>query len=287
MASSTTIKPEVPLTSDLQAVNPFKLAKLLKKAFEWAKKNWKAVVSFFAGQGISELDSFPKVWSFVSNLLQPNISAEYKSMTEQGKQSVNQASAALAQAFTDGDRTGVISSLQSIADTYESQSKLLNDPEKTKALQDKAKQIRGMADGIANGEIPLDRGISDRVKELDKEEKQEPKVAFVKTNESLQDLNQNLEKLVVKAMTELGINEINSTNSRQVAGELLNMGASSDVAKQALSHHYESTSGLTKAQSNEEAKKDLVSAVADRELSSTTLNNQVNSTKTVSNQRER
>jgi uncharacterized protein YbjQ (UPF0145 family) len=154
-------------------------------------------------------------------------------------------------------------------------------------LQDKAQQIRNMADGIANGDIPMDRGISDRVKELDsKEEKQYSEMPLSKAEESLQELNQNLEKLVAKALVELGVDKINSTNSRQVAGELLSMGALPDVAKQALAHHYEATLGMTKTQSAEEAAKNVMDATSDNKLDTTASNNQDNSSKIASNQRE-
>jgi uncharacterized protein YbjQ (UPF0145 family) len=279
MATSTTIKPKDALSPDLQAINPIKLVKLIKKIFDLVKKYWKEI----GGAGVAAKEA----WDFVSGLLQPKTSPEYQSMTDDGKKAIDKYSGKLIQAFSDGDRTGVISSLQDIANTYEVQSRIAADPTKAKALQDKAQQIRNMADGIANGDIPMDRGISDRVKELDsKEEKQYSEMPLSKAEESLQELNQNLEKLVAKALVELGVDKINSTNSRQVAGELLSMGALPDVAKQALAHHYEATLGMTKTQSAEEAAKNVMDATSDNKLDTTASNNQDNSSKIASNQRE-
>jgi hypothetical protein len=279
MATSTTIKPKDSAESDLQAVNPIKLAKLIKKMYDLVKKYWKQI----GGVGVAAKEA----WDFVSSLIQPKTSPEYQSMTDAGKKAIDRHSGDLVQAFSDNNRTGVISSLQDIANTYEVQSKLIKDSSQAKALQDKAIYVRGMADGIANGDIPMDRGISDRVKEVNsKDEKQLTEGSFGKSDEYLQALNLSLEKLVSRALTELGIDAVNSTNSRSVASELLSMGASPDVAKQALGHYYETTVGLNKAQGAEEATKSVAGALADNKLSVTDYNSQEKSSSTVSNQRE-
>jgi hypothetical protein len=256
MATSTTIKPKAPATSDLQAVNWGKLFKdvvnLGKAVYEWAKqpKNWPSVVGI--GQGLKDFISF------VISIFQPKTSAEYQSMTNDGKKAVDRFTKDLTQAFIDGDSAGVVSNLKAIANTYETQAKIVGDPIKAKALQNKAQGINAIADGIASGEIPLDRGIADRVKGVEKEGNQDLGVSSGNTTQ--ESLNQNLDKLVEKALTNLGVNQINDTNSRHVAGKLLIMGASPEVAIQSLSHYYETTAGLSKTKSIEKATENVADA---------------------------
>jgi hypothetical protein len=245
---ATTVQKD-PVSSDLQAGAFGSLIKFAKKAYEVLSKN-KELQKLFSGVSLVTIAK-----ELYDTFFNPGGQKEYNLLSKTDQQKIDKYTEKLSKALPEGNTAEALSSLNSIASIYEANAKVATGENKA-LLASKASLIRSTASEIAKGNIKLNSpAINDNAKNLDKDLNQEPNLS------SSQELNQNLEKLVDKALTELAANEINSSNSQQVAAKLLKMGASPAIAEQALSHFYESTSGLSQSQSADLASRDVEGAV--------------------------
>jgi hypothetical protein len=228
------------------------------RVVDWAWKNRKLIASILAGIGVDN------IVSFVKSLFSPKGSEEYKSMTDAGRKSVDSYSNALGKAFENGDKAAVVSNLKQIAKVYEQQAKIaeINGDANTAAkLRTKAGQVSSFAENIENGNIPMDAGITTRVKdESKKDEGQETKnesqeKSLILTKELvLLGLNSDLQKLLRLTLKILNVPELTDKNAQAVAQKLLELGAGEKVTEQIFTAYYQNVKGLSPSESQEKAK---------------------------------
>ncbi len=239
---------------------------LVQKVVDWAWKNRKLIAAVLSSISVEQ------IVNFVTSLFSPKGSEEYKSMTDTGRKSVDSYSKALGKAFENGDQAAVVSNLKQIAKVYEQQAKIAEtngDINTAAKLRTKAGQVSTFAENIENGNIPMDSGITNMVKDDSKEEAGKETTNSKEKQETNNDsnekslsltkdlvllgLNADLQKLLKLTLKILNVPELTDKNAQVVAQKLLELGAGEKVTKQIFAAYYENVKGLSPQESQEKA----------------------------------
>jgi hypothetical protein len=255
------------IESSLQANADWgKLAQMVKDALVWAW-NHKAEIA-------SAIGGLQKIKDFIVSTFSPKGTEEYKSMTENGRKSVDKYASAIRQAFQQKDKAGFTSNLKLAAKVYEQQSLMTTDANVKAKLEARAKQLVGFADNIENDVIPMDPEFSDRIKDGTKKSympedfeandsmevlnsTMEGEKSLIKSplpNPQLWLLDQALEKLLTSTLKILNVAKLTDGNGSAVAKKMLELGASKEVVEQVFTAYYENVKDMSHRSSEERAK---------------------------------
>jgi hypothetical protein len=236
--------------SNLQAVAIGPLVKFI----QWAVQNWDKIAAIFGTLWVAK-DTITAAFS-------PKGTAEYKSLTATGRNSIDVLSTALTKAAESGDKTAFVAALQESAKVYEQQALMTTDSNMREKLQARATQLNTFASNVQSGVIPMDAGMASQIKSDSKTDEKglDFKDMSVNTGKDsstdlmTKSLTKDLQNILRTTLKLLNVPELNDKNAQKVAQKMLELGADTKVAEQVLTAYYENVKGLSHEDSEAKAK---------------------------------